>query len=339
MILDDEHILLISKYLAKEATEEEISRLNEWISSDKAHKAEFESHQKAWENSAIYDDIAIDVEAEWQKFKSKTRIGEQRETKIKALDAKYAERFSFKQALRIAAVILLFLLPAMGIYFYVDQNKAIEIASFDQIKESPMPDGSTVTLNQKSAIAYHKDYGKTNRKLSLKGEAFFSVAPDKSKPFIVDVNEITVTVTGTSFYIDATENEDKIKVIVESGTVIVKSNLEPEQTLSLKKGDKAVFSKTGHTLSLEMITEEENYHSWLSKKMTFKEVPLKDIVRDLNHAYHRNIVIKDKEIENCRISASFDRQTLEQILNVIENTIDINITEKENSIEMSGKGC
>lgn len=339
MILDDEHILLISKYLSKEATKEEIEQLNHWIASHSDHKAEFENYKKAWESSAQYEDIAIDIDAEWNTFKSKVKIEGDKGAKVKALDPSYAERFNFKQTLRIAAVILLLVIPAAGVYFYLNQNKPIEVAALTTIKESPMPDGSKITLNQDAIITYHKDYGKSNRQIALKGEAFFSVAPDKSKPFVVDVNEITVTVTGTSFYIDATENENEIRVIVETGTVIVKNTLDPNQELTLHKGDKAVYSKLNHTLTQEMLTEEENYHSWLTKKLLFKEIPLKDIVRDLNHAYHRNIIIKDKAIENCRISVSFDQQTLEQILNVIEHTIDVKVTTKENSIEFHGNGC
>jgi ferric-dicitrate binding protein FerR (iron transport regulator) len=339
MILDEKHILLISKYLAKEATQEEIDWLNQWIASDLAYKAEFESYQQAWESSAQFEDIGVDIDMEWGSIKSKLKIGELAEAKVRALDPVHAERFSFKQALRIAAVILLLLIPAAGVYFFINQNKTIEVAALDSIKDKPMPDGSKITLNQESVITYPKNYGKENRQIALTGEAFFSVAPDKSKPFMVDVNEITVTVTGTSFYIDASLNENEIKVIVETGTVIVKSTLDPTQTLTLYKGDKAVYSRPNHTLTKQLLTEEENYHSWLTKKLLFKEIRLKDIVNDLNHAYHRNITIKDKEVENCRISVSFDQQSLKQILNVIENTIDVKITEKENSIEITGKGC
>ena len=340
MILDDEHILLISKYLAKEASEEEINYFNKWLNASEANKAEFEAYKKAWESSAQFDDVSIDVDVEWNKFKHKVKIGEQPEAKIKALDPSHAERFSFKQMLRIAAVILLLIIPSAGLYyFYLNQNNPIEVAALANVKESPMPDGSKITLDQNAVITYHKDFGKTNRQVALKGEAFFSVAHDKSKPFIVDVNDITVTVTGTSFYVEANPGESEIKVMVETGTVIVKSTLDPNQMVTLHKDDKATYSKTDHTLTQDLITEDDNYHSWLSKKLLFKEIALKDIVNDLNHAYHRNIVIKDKAVENCRLSVSFDQQSLEQILNVIKHTIDVKITTKENSIEISGQGC
>lgn len=341
MKLNDEHILIISKYLAKEATEEEISQLDQWIASNEANRAEFEQFKKAWESTAQFsaEDIALEVDVEWNKLKNKLEIGKQHETKVRALNPEHAERFSFRQVLRVAAIILLLVIPATGIYFYLNQSQPIEVAALNAIKESPMPDGSKITLNQDAVITYHKDYGKTNRQVALKGEAFFSVAHDKIKPFIVDVNEITVTVTGTSFYIEAKQNENEIKVMVETGTVIVKSTLDPNQIVTLHKGDKALYSKSSHSLIQAAITEEDNYHSWLSKKLLFKEMPLKDIITDLNHAYHRNIVIKDKAVENCRITVSFDQQTLNQILNVIEHTIDVTITTKENSIEITGKGC
>ncbi len=340
MILDEEHILLISKYLAKEASEQEISQFNTWLNSNEANKAEFEAYKTAWESSAQFQDIAIDVDTEWNKFKYKVKIEEKQEAKIKALDPEHSERFSFKQVLRIAAVILLLIIPSAGFYyFYLNQNTAIEVAALTNVKESPMPDGSKITLDQHAVITYHKDFGKINRQVALKGEAFFSVAHDKSKPFIVDANDITVTVTGTSFYVQANPNENEIKVMVETGTVIVKSTLNPNQMVTLHKGDKATYSKTEHTLTQDLVTEDDNYHSWLTKKLLFKEIALKDIVNDLNHAYHRNIIIKDKVVENCRLSVSFDQQSLEQILNVIEHTIDVKITTKENSIEISGKGC
>lgn len=341
MILDEEHILIISKYLAKEATEEEINQLNQWIVSNEANKAEFEQFKKAWESTAQFseEDMALEVDVEWNRLKNKLEIGKQYETKVRALNPEHAERFSFKQVLRVAAIILLCVIPATGIYFYLNQSRPIEIAALNNIKESPMPDGSKITLNQEAVITYHKNYGKTNRQVALKGEAFFSVAPDKNKPFIVDVDDVTVTVTGTSFYIEANQSDNEIKVMVETGTVIVQSTLDPNKKVTLHKGDKAVYSKDNRTLAQDTITEKDNYHSWLSKKLHFKEVPLKDIVNDLNQAYHRNIVIKDKAVENCRITVSFDQQDLDQILHVIEQTIEVTITSKVNSIEITGKGC
>ena len=97
-----------------------------------------------------------------------------------------------------------------------------------------LPDGSFVTLNKNSSIHYPKKFPGRKRNIELKGEAFFTVTPDKEKPFVISVNDVTVTVVGTSFNIKSVSG--KTQVVVESGIVQVTKN---NKTIELKPAGKS----------------------------------------------------------------------------------------------------
>ena len=186
-----------------------------------------------------------------------------------------------------------------------------------------LPDGSVITLNKRSTVTYPSKFKGDTRAITLKGEAFFNVAPDKKKPFIISVNDVQVTVVGTSFNIKS-ENGNT-EVVVETGIVRVTRS---GKIVELNAGEKIVMSANDNIASKEAV-DDKLYNYYRSKEFVCDETPLWKLVQVLNEAYDAKIIIGRKELNDIRITTTFYNESLEKVLEVIHLTLDIEIIKKE----------
>ena len=186
-----------------------------------------------------------------------------------------------------------------------------------------LPDGSVITLNKRSTVTYPSKFKGDTRAIALKGEAFFNVAPDKKKPFIISVNDVQVTVVGTSFNIKS-ENGNT-EVVVETGIVQVTRS---GKTVELNAGEKIVMPANDSIASKEEVSDKL-YNYYRSKEFVCDETPLWKLVQVLNEAYDAKIIIGRKELNDMRLTTTFNNESLEKVLEVIHLTLDITVIKKE----------
>jgi ferric-dicitrate binding protein FerR (iron transport regulator) len=200
----------------------------------------------------------------------------------------------------------------------------VKIESNNKVRTQTLPDGSEITLNAHSTIVYPKRFTSNFRPVSLRGEAFFKVTPDKTKPFIIKVNDVTVTVVGTSFNIKS--RNGKTEVIVETG--IVKVN-EHKNSLELNPGEKATVMKGA-------LSKEQNkgklYNYYLTQQLVCDKTPLLEVVQTLNEIYGAHITIANKSLESLPITTTFQGQSLDEIVGVIGDTFKITVVRKNQQI-------
>jgi len=172
------------------------------------------------------------------------------------------------------------------------------------------------------------------RRVELNGEAFFKVVPDKTKPFVVSVNDITVTVVGTAFNVKHTGDETEI--IVESGIVKVARN---DQTITLQAGEKTLIKATNTQLEKQESTDQL-YNYYRSKSFVCDNTPLWRLAETLGEAYGVKIIeaygvkiiIENKELRDYPLTATFHEEPLDNILSVIAETFDITVSKTDQTI-------
>ena len=98
-----------------------------------------------------------------------------------------------------------------------------------------MPDGSRIFLNRNSEFSYRSNFGDRNRNVTLTGEAFFEIAPDAAKPFIIDAGNARVKVVGTSFNVITNNSRSAVEVFVKTGKVML-SNNSGSKSMALEPG-------------------------------------------------------------------------------------------------------
>lgn len=234
------------------------------------------------------------------------------------------KRINFNAFLRYAAVVLISFGVGFSVFKMTESNvESISIASnFD--KSNPkgqksiimLPDGSKVYLNSASSLRYEKDPILGDRNIYLKGEAFFEVRKDENSPFIVHSNGITTKALGTSFNVNAYEDEEDVEVFLKTGKVEVQSN---NNFFYLKPGDGVSFNIASNQLT-KIITTSEKAVGWKSEIIILDNESLGKVTRKLEKWYGVTINVQGTPNNEWSINGEFDNESLENILKSLSFT-------------------
>jgi transmembrane sensor len=286
-----------------------------------ANRRYYEQLKEVWDASKHLALISsVDENKAWEKFRARIKSGETAIPVHKKKDRNW---------LKIAASIILIATIASVTYLFINRQPAVEeliVQTGSNVLTDTLPDGSVITLNKESFLLYPSSFSGKERVVTLKGEAFFDVSPDKEKPFIVHVNDIDVRVVGTSFNIKS--KNDKTEVIVESGIVRVTS---AGKTVELKAGERVRLDNAGTEMVKEQTTDKL-YNYYRSREFVCDDTPLWKLVEVLNEAYEANIVIGREELKNLRITSPFYNESLDRVLDVISMTLNIRVVRSSDKI-------
>lgn len=305
---------MLVKHLLGETTPSEAGLVLQWINSSPSNQAYYDELKKVWDTSRqLATQSTVDENKAWEKFQRRIQLAEPI-APVKKIQTNW---------MKIAAsVILIIGLGSVG-YWLLNKEKPVQpmlVSTGLNTLIDTLPDGSTVTLNKKSSISYPSRFNGKTRDIELKGEAFFHVTPDKTKPFIIKVNEIQVTVVGTSFNIRS--GNGATEVIVETGIVRVTRNGE---TIELKANEKTVVANSDSTIAKQPVSDQL-YNYYRSHEFVCDGTPLWKLVEVLNEAYDTKIVVGRKELRDLPLTTTFNNTSLDQILEVISETFSIKIT-------------
>ncbi|HSI77724.1 MAG TPA: FecR domain-containing protein [Lunatimonas sp.] len=170
-------------------------------------------------------------------------------------------------------------------------------------------DGSKVLLNSGSTLCYISNFEQNRRELFLTGEAFFEVAKDSIRPFVVKTSGLVTKALGTSFLIKAINKEETMVALI-SGKVAVESDTEDGRTTVLSPGFAYYAGTEGESKSFD----PEIVLAWTQKTIRFEKTPMLEVIRVLENWYGVQISYPNKPATNLKISGKFHDQTLENVL-------------------------
>ncbi len=326
---------LIAKHLSGELLKEEQDVLDVWLSESPGNQRALEEYRKVWEKTKKAQPLEqVDVNAAWKRFEN--AINEKEEKKIEG--GRVIGLFSRKVS-RIAAVIVLLIATGLAFYLYDHlSNPEIHFATTStEIKIIELSDGTKVTLNGNSTFDYRKKLGKEKRKVRLDGEAYFEVTRDETRPFVIETEATSVTVLGTRFNVNTHTKNESVEVVVNSGKVAFEARMGNQRVI-LEKGEKGNYSKTAKTIA-KSANDDPNFIAWKTKKLIFEDRTLAYVVSVLNRVYHVNIRIENQGTALCRMTATFNNQPLDEVLEVISLALDLTKTGTNENIVLQGDGC
>jgi len=279
---------------------------------------------KKWNDLKEADTEKIDVDKAWNRLN----------TRIEAENITIpVRRLSLTRAfIRIAAMVVIVLGIGLLVFEVVLPEK-VTVASAPDKKnvEVLLADGSKVYLNHDSRLTYPEKFGHNNRKVSLKGEAFFEIAPDTSHPFIIDAGNARVRVVGTSFSVITDNGNNEVEVYVATGKVMLTSN-DGSKSLTLEPG---YIGKMSGTASLRSLNTNVNYLSWNTDRLIYDGEKLGVVFADLKHAYNINISASDPAVNDYRLTTRFDNQPQDTIIKVICTTFNLHSVKKGDTYSLS----
>jgi ferric-dicitrate binding protein FerR (iron transport regulator) len=332
------HEDLLVKYLLGETSPDDNARVESWLAADPANRHFYNHFQLIWRESRHLNDNfnATDeqTDAAWQKFRQRIHrpertggsLSEGQTLYLRAVKASPNQRNLPARIVRITrstwtkiAAAVFLMASITGIIYLKGPAADRHFASTTAPLTDTLPDGSLITLNKSSGIIYPANFKKQRTVHLLNGEAFFKIAPNKEKPFKVYTNNITITVLGTSFNVHNKGNTTEI--IVESGLIRVTDSLHdvlvhPSEKLILHRGDTSLTKEE---------TTSQLYKYYRTKEFICDNTPLPQLAASLEEAYDVKIVV-DPSLRQLQINTVFHNQSLEQILNIIQETFRIRVT-------------
>lgn len=320
---------LLPGYFSGELSEEDMIRVNQWRTSSPENEIHYRESLKAWESLTLLKEME-----QFNSFEA-----------LKRVNSRISDSGSFKllNFLKLAAAVLV--LPLLAYSGYVTyHNSTLKKMIADHVvmqtitsrqgmvSQFHLADGTKVWLNSNSELQFPSVFAGDYREVKLKGEAYFEVFKDKSKPFRVLADELRVEVLGTSFDMTNYSEEKKSEVILVEGKVSSSSVHKDSKTDNgtLHPGQMGVYCEaTG-----KYYTEEVNidkYISWREGNLIFKDDKMEEVVKRLSRWFNVEIVINDPEIKSYIYKANFRNENLMQVLNLLKISapIDFRITERK----------
>jgi len=300
-------IKIIDKVLSKTATPDEGRQVAAWFATDEGQ--EYFSQRYDRESYLMNEKII----AEWSDHEIPTE-----RMKIRFFSQLKMRVRTFR--FRVAAAVLIPFIFFVGAFTFVANRSGI--FSSEEMAEVIVPygdqlqvilqDGTTVQLNSGSHFQYPKSFGLFSRKVKLVGEGYFSVAKETGRPFVVNLNEIAVKVTGTKFNVKAYSDDNKITVALEEGHVKIadKSN----NVYPLNIGQNAQYDKNSGVCVVSTAEDMTVHTAWRTKSLNFYRTPLKEILKTLERQYEVRFVVNDSSLLNCKYSISTSKVNVSDIL-------------------------
>lgn len=307
---------IITAYLSGKATQEEFHELEKWVSADPENQRQFEETRNIWQiMNPAFSPADIDIDSAERKITANMQP---------------AGKPLFKQILvywQRGAAILIIPLLILCSYFLFNNQEINDTSVYQEVK-SPhgtfslvnLPDGTSVWLNGGSTLKYPQTFQKGQRDVYLSGEGYFEVHSDKQNPFIVKTDQITLTATGTAFNIEAYETDSLTAVTMVNGIIDV--SFDNSSPILMKPGERASFNNQSKSCRI-IQTDSYKWYAWKDGLMIFRDDPLSYVFKRLEQTFNVDIELKDPELANAPYRATFEYESLDEILSLLEMSAPI----------------
>lgn len=316
MHTEDQIEKLIIVCLSGKATPEEKQELTEWIQRHPDNRRHYQQMQNIWHiTHPAFQSEEINIGEAHAAFMKKL-----------PLIPWYRKAFAYWQR---AAAILLLPLIVYSVYQQIENSGKEEqgtgtfqevMAPYGTRSKVNLPDGSVAWLNAGSVLEFPTTFKKGERTVQLKGEAFFEVEADSENPFVVKTNILSVRATGTAFNVEAYEKDSTTFVTMVNGKISVSiGNAHP---FAMVAGERMKYNLIRSDCEV-IKTDPYKWCAWKDGLMIFRDDPLSDVFKRLEQTFNVDIAIRDAEISRYLYRATFENESLDEILRLLQMTAPI----------------
>jgi transmembrane sensor len=334
---------LLKKYLTGECTAEEQDVVDRWFGSLDDNPDD-ERLLNAAETKSLEEKVL-------DRIKADIRSGND------TAPLKTSGRFVLTAPYKIAAALVLVALVGAGIFLYKFSHPAtvfrdaasVENSSIQKIANNTnsatvhrLSDGSVISLYPGGIIEFPRVFSVERRDIRLVGEAFFDVAKEKNRPFIINTGDVTIRVLGTSFNVKAYRGSKQITVAVKTGKVSVyDSNKKAVNEEIILTPNQEVVYNTENANFLKKLVEDPQI---ILEKPTLFEMehdgtPVDKIFKVLEENYGIDIVYDAQVLSACTLTTSMDEEGLYERIEIICQAIGAQYEIKEGTIYINSAGC
>jgi ferric-dicitrate binding protein FerR (iron transport regulator) len=336
---------LFISYLEKDVSKQDEEYLARWINKNPGSLKELNELRLLWNFASISSRTENNLaENEWKLFLQKIE-------KRKSIQLKSEKSFIYWLPRMAAIFILGAVISAAITYTLINSEK--DNLVYQEVNtpagaksKITLADGTTIWLNAESSLRYSTAFGKKNREIFLTGEAFFEVAKNKSKVFVVQASDLSIKAYGTSFNVKSYPDESTVEATLIEGSIGVKRIglksgktdeiiLEPNQRVvyykPINKTEKNQAEKTEvNPKSIKAEPETKRltymiskgidpipYTSWKEGTLFISSENLADLAVKLERKYDVKIHFENEALKTIKFTGSLENETVEQVIEAI----------------------
>lgn len=325
------HILdkkTIEKVISGTSTKENAREVADWFSSS------VEGQQYL---SDMLDKDAFLMEEEPEDFQN-TISPYRSDVLLSKINRQIVRKKTIRLALSVAAVLLPLILITG---FMVQLSNRYDLFGNSRYSEIYVPkgekmqilfqDGSRAYLNSDTRLRYPEKFALLNREIFLEGEAYFQVASNKKRPFIVNTGETSVKVLGTSFNVNAYKDNKEIRIVLDEGEIVFAAR---NNEYRLNPGQKFIYDTENKQLYLVNVRNSGEESLWKSNYIRLNDTPLRETLEILDRKFN----IPFKVIDNKALAYSFnllsEDKSLNYILSELEKIAPVKFVEVNDTINV-----
>ena len=334
--MDNKIKLLVSKYVKATLNDDEAASLSAWLSESKANRSEFRYEIKSLSKENLTTSDAVMFWTAFERKNSRLLTGRR--------------RFPVRRTLWLTSFVAAVSLVAFLIFGNDVVNEPVEsfesmsglvdqkhvtqadetVFVADSISHVLLADGTRVVLNKGSRLILAPSFNTGMREVDLEGEAFFDVARDTTRLFVVNCGKGAFIVRGTSFNISSYAEEKMSMVTLHTGALEarIQGNI-----IKLTPGDELMVDEAANNYSKRTLCNVEDSRSWIdSDRVVFNDQPLKFVAVKIAKKYGIRLIV-DQSIENIIYTGQIHDEPLEQILRLLEVTsyVPVKISHENNA--------
>jgi len=187
-----------------------------------------------------------------------------------------------------------------------------------------LPDGSKGWLNGGSYLEFPTEFRGKSREVFLKGEAFFDVLTNEKKPFVVKEEFTDVIAYGTTFNVQAYQDDSEICVTLVSGNlrIVERKDGRSLNLADLQPGQMCAYH-SGTSLNRVERVDVETVMAWKDGKLAFRDESFTGVVKKINRWYNVELIIMDEALKDYSYQATFMDETLDEVLKLLQHSAPI----------------
>lgn len=320
---------VVKRYLKGKEREGDLDQIIGWFSDVRYEKDISDKYRTIW------DEYSPGKTGDAQRGKILTGLYR------RIRNEEYRERFRRKnlnRTIKIFQKVAAVLFIPMIVFFWMLRDeqpfRSGEIA-YSEIYSPPgtrtrffLKDGSSGWLNGGSTLEFPVEFMGKSREVVLEGEAYFDVATDPKKPFVVESIHTRVIAHGTSFNVQSYPGDPEVRVTLVSGNISLFEvrDGKTSRLAELKPDQMAILDQDNRDFRIDKV-DAERVTAWKEGRLVFRGEPLPTIVRKINRWYNVELIIKDEELSDFPFQATFVDETLDEVLHLLQHSAPIRIRE------------
>ncbi|NDP20136.1 MAG: FecR family protein [Paludibacter sp.] len=321
---------LLARYFSGNASESDLTFLEEWIAESDKNEQYFNEMTRLYEQVQLKksDTPALKTSEAKKVFMAYISKTDTNRPSIELNLKPFYKSWLF----RAASVIVFVFISATALYI-ITSEKEVVFATEMTPKQIQLSDETKINLSKNSKITYSSKYSNNENELHLSGEATFYVGHKGKRKLKVIANETFIEDIGTVFTVKALPESDVVKVSVREGQIhfyTLNNN-----GLILNAFESGIYNKK--TKIFKVLSQHSNSGIVGAQHIDFENVSLNDAIEIISNAYNIDIRLAEQSIGNRRITVNFDGEDVNVILQIMTETLNLNVKRNINGYQLSNK--